>query len=91
MVIHELATNAGKYGALSASEGSVEIEWAEGGEGEAVELTWRERGGPAVAEPPRKTGFGLRLVERETAVGLRGKAEVRFDPDGLSAQLHFPK
>ncbi len=73
--LHELATNAAKYGALSTAEGRVSLTWAVDGVGEArrLRLTWREGGGPKVAMPASK-GFGSRLIERGLAQAL--KAEV---------------
>src|SRR5690348_13509907 len=60
LLLHELATNAAKYGALSSSPGHVELRWLV--EGEELLLQWRERGGPPV-QPPRTTGFGTRLLD----------------------------
>lgn len=84
LALHELATNASKYGALSARGGKVEITWArEPGEGGAQNLrfTWRERGGPPVAAPTRK-GFGCFVLERVTVNAL-GAGSLEFNPDGL--------
>jgi two-component system CheB/CheR fusion protein len=86
MVIHELATNASKYGALSVPGGCVHVEWRLNGK--AVELDWRERDGPEISAPSRR-GFGLTLVERETK-GLGGKAKVNFETSGLNVVLSFP-
>jgi len=88
MVLHELATNAAKYGALSAAEGGVVFEWAAGGDGRTV-LRWSERGGPLASEPRRK-GFGAGLIETTCAQQLGG--EVRFDwrPEGLSVEMLIP-
>lgn len=89
LVLHELATNAAKYGSLSVPEGSLEIDWTildcdEGGTRPAT-LVWRERGGPAVA-PPTRRGFGSRLIERSLS-GLGGEAVLDFAPDGLVCTL----
>ena len=84
LALHELATNASKYGALSAPEGRVAIEWAfnPGEEGErSLRLTWRERGGPAVKAPERK-GFGRFVLERVTINAL-GEGGLEFDEKGL--------
>jgi len=80
LLLHELATNALKYGALSAA-GRVEISWREDGDG-GFTLDWIERGGPLVTEPTRK-GFGSRLL----SLGLvgTGGATLRYNPEGLSA------
>jgi signal transduction histidine kinase/DNA-binding response OmpR family regulator len=84
MALHELATNAAKYGALSDSHGSVAIEWhVERQEQQSMlRLDWRESGGPAVA-PPLHRGFGSRLIERGLAQDLSGGAKMEFRPDGL--------
>src|SRR5205823_7976797 len=85
LALHELATNAAKYGALATPRGRVALTWAikEVAGGRRLELTWRERGGPRVA-PPTHVGFGTRLITR----GLKGElgAEVRLDyaPEGLT-------
>jgi two-component system CheB/CheR fusion protein len=87
MIIHELATNAGKYGALSQPEGRLEVRWAQ--PDGAIRLLWRERDGPQIADPPKR-GFGLTLVERETSQGLGGHAQIAFEPTGLDVELTFP-
>ena len=87
MVIHELATNAGKYGALGAPNGCVEIAWT--CRDDEIELHWRESDGPEVA-PPTRRGFGLTLVDRETRQGLGGKAKIDFASKGLAVTLAFP-
>jgi two-component system CheB/CheR fusion protein len=91
MVLHELATNAGKYGALSTQDGHVLLAWSpiHTDAGPGMELRWREFGGPPVTTPTRR-GFGLRLVEREAGHGLHGKALVDFAEDGLTVLLQFP-
>jgi len=80
MVLHELATNAAKHGALSATAGRVEVSWRIDEADGAVDLLWRERDGPAVA-PPSRHGLGIRLIERFSAHGA--KAEVGFEREGL--------
>jgi two-component system CheB/CheR fusion protein len=91
MILHELATNAATHGALSQSSGRVAVDWgveaSEGGE--RLRLDWRESGGPPAAAP-LATGFGLRLVERETAHGLAGVATLSWAPRGLAVSLNFP-
>ncbi|GAA3105970.1 chemotaxis protein CheB [Rhizobium viscosum] len=87
MVIHELATNAAKYGALSNGEGHIDIRWQL--EDRSFVLDWRERGGPAVKEP-RADGFGMSLMHGEIGYRLGGEVETNFDPDGLTVSLSFP-
>jgi two-component sensor histidine kinase len=84
LALHELATNASKYGALSTPAGAVEIEWDfEPGEfgKRALRFTWRERGGPAV-KPPSQKGFGCFVLERVTVNAL-GEGTLEFKPEGL--------
>jgi len=85
LALHELATNAVKYGALSTEPGRVEVVWDER-PGGGFELTWVERGGPPVA-PPSRRGFGSTLLERVTGRELGGSAVVEFRPDGVRAAL----
>ena len=91
MLLHELATNAAKYGALSRPGGRVEIRWRRGAgpgaDGLAVE--WRESGGPALAAAPARTGFGTRLMAR-TVRQLGGEAVVEWAPDGLRCSFTIP-
>ena len=89
MGLHELATNAVKYGALSAPEGRVKINWqvaAQAGERPELTLRWRELGGPKVLIPTRR-GFGSRLIERGLAAELGGGAEMVFAPSGLQCVI----
>jgi two-component sensor histidine kinase len=87
MVLHELSTNAAKYGAFANGTGRVEIAWQRL-EADKAELTWTERGGPKVAGEP-KPGFGNKLISRVIAYDLQGKADMRFEPDGLRCRLTF--
>ena len=90
MAFHELATNAGKYGALSAAGGSVEIEWGMvRPEDRQVRIRWIERGGPEVA-PPTRSGFGRLLLERGLAHELKGKVQLDFAKEGLRCTIVFP-
>lgn len=86
MALHELATNALKYGALSAPHGRVALDWSR--DGQAIDLVWREAGGPPV-EPPQATGFGSRLL-----AGLAGElgapADVTYAPQGVVCRLRAP-
>lgn len=81
LALHELATNAAKYGALSTPEGRVELDWTLEGD-DRLRLTWRERGGPVVTAPTR-TGFGTRLIQRGLAAELGGRVELSFLPEGV--------
>lgn len=91
MALHELCTNAVKYGALSNDQGAIGISW--GTDGEADEprfwLEWREQDGPPVT-PPSRRGFGTRMIERVLAAELSGTAEMRFEPDGLTCRIDAP-
>lgn len=90
MVLHELATNAGRYGALSVPRGRVSIAWSLVEEGTAnLSLHWQEAGGPA-AVPPKKEGFGLTFTRRSVGHDLGGSAEVDFAAEGLSCLIRFP-
>ncbi|MGG5887362.1 sensor histidine kinase [Falsiroseomonas sp. HC035] len=95
MVLHEMATNAAKHGALRpAAGGHIAVTWAvrqdpASGE-EQVELVWAECSGTPVVESGRR-GFGGRLIERCVQHDLRGHAESRFEPAGISWRLSFPK
>ena len=88
MALHELATNAQKYGALSARQGRVSVHWNLDPSGEAIDLEWRETGGPPV-EVPESTGFGSRLLSGLTAE-LGAPAKVDFARDGLTCRLRAP-
>lgn len=89
LILHELMTNAVKYGALSTRAGSVKVAWVvhAGPDGQVLTITWGEEGGPAVESPSRK-GFGSRLMEY-SAKELRGSADLRFEPAGLHATLRL--
>ena len=88
MLLHELYTNAAKYGALSASAGMIDIAWQrDEAEGLAwLAFEWRESHGPAV-EPPRKRGFGSVLIERAIARELNAEIALDFNPSGLCCRL----
>jgi PAS domain S-box-containing protein len=91
LAIHELATNAVKYGALARPEGSVEIDWqiADGPEGRRMHLEWQEHGGPPV-EPPSHRGFGTRMIERGLAAELGGSVRIDFAPEGVRCTVDAP-
>lgn len=87
MVLHEMATNAAKYGALSRPEGHLAIAWRRDAGG--VTLTWTERGGPPLAGPPERVGFGTRLIEANAGAQLAGEVEMHWDPEGLRCLLRI--
>jgi PAS domain S-box-containing protein len=86
MILHELATNALKYGAWSNERGWVELDWTTES-AKRLDLTWRERSGPTV-EPPQHDGFGLKMMERSLQ-GFGGVSEVTFEPEGLRFSLRL--
>jgi PAS domain S-box-containing protein len=91
LVLHELTTNAAKYGALSAGQGLVTVRWSASGPSasEVLRIDWLESGGPAVT-PPAKRSFGTRLIERSMTKDLQGMATLDFDPAGLRCTLELP-
>ena len=80
MALHELATNAAKYGALSNDSGLVRIAWSL--EGAAFRMTWTEDGGPQV-EPPTRKGFGRLVLGRMAEAAANGKAETDYRAAGV--------
>ncbi|MNP16716.1 Blue-light-activated histidine kinase [compost metagenome] len=78
LVLHELATNAAKYGALSRAGGTLSVTWAVDAGG-ACEIIWCERGGPTV-RPPTRTGFGSVLIERSIPFDLGGSSNLEYRP-----------
>lgn len=90
LVLHELATNASKYGALSVPEGRVALDWSREPEDGRVRLSWRETGGPAIARPPAREGFGSFLIGRAFAGDTEpGEVSRDFTPEGLVAVFRF--
>ena len=90
MALHELATNALKYGALSVDAGRVTVRWRfEKAPGVGrLHIEWREQGGPPVTPPkPKQRGFGSRLIERGLAMELGGKAQIVFEPEGVVCEI----
>jgi len=85
VVLHELATNAAKYGALSVAEGSVDVKWSRAADGLLV-LRWTERGGPPV-KPPMRQGFGTRVMERMIRGSLKGKMRFDWRAEGLACEI----
>lgn len=91
MALHELGTNALKYGALSNDQGHVRIAWHGPGSADRmlIELVWQETGGPPVRPPARK-GFGSRLLERNLARELGGPTVIEFLPAGVICRISLP-
>lgn len=87
LIVHELATNAAKYGALAAG-GDVKVEWSL--EGAEARFTWRETGGPPPGRPTR-SGFGTKLIVRLAEGDLRGRAAFDYAEQGLRFTLTFPR
>jgi two-component sensor histidine kinase len=90
LVLHELATNSLKYGALSAEAGTLDVTSRSRGETE-IELIWMERGGPAIDHPPETGGFGSKLVHRSMSKQLGGDIAYEWAPDGLIATLRLDR
>ncbi|HEX8483149.1 MAG TPA: HWE histidine kinase domain-containing protein [Allosphingosinicella sp.] len=90
LVIHELATNSLKYGALSAGAGTLDVTTTTGEDGR-VELVWMERGGPDVEAPPEPNGFGSKLVHRSVSKQLGGAIEYDWAADGLIVTLRLDR
>ena len=92
MALHELATNAGKYGALSADKGRVEVTWrvehAEG-RGDTFLISWRESGGPIVKAPAR-SGFGSTVVGQMAGISLNGTVDLDYASSGVVWRLQSP-
>jgi two-component sensor histidine kinase len=88
LAVHELATNAAKYGALSVPGGAIAVSWAMVEDGLA-EVTWRERGGPPVAQT-RRRGFGTELIEKIVAHELRRPVTLDFAPEGVTCVMQVP-
>lgn len=90
MLLHELATNACKYGALKGPKGTVAIDWTcrRVGDEQMLGLRWVERGGGPI-EAPRRSGFGTRLIAHQVRREFRGRHDLRFEPDGLTAEFEL--
>ncbi len=87
LVLHELVSNAAKYGALSVPEGQVNVRWyLENG---GLTLLWQEQNGPRVSTPTRQ-GFGRKLIERSIAYEFEGTAQLKFAPQGVEAAFWIP-
>ncbi|QQR38718.1 sensor histidine kinase [Devosia rhizoryzae] len=88
LVIHELATNAAKYGALSTRDGRIDVRTT-GSDNETFRIEWRETGGPAVAVPTRK-GFGQNVIARSLQYTPSGGAEIEYAPEGVICRIALP-
>ena len=91
MALHELATNAAKYGALSNDRGHVRVQWRQlnNGSHQEFRLNWTEADGPLVT-PPTRRGFGSRMIEQALASYFNGSAELAYEPSGLIFELKAP-
>ncbi len=89
LALHELGTNAAKFGAFSRPEGRVAVVWSIGADG-GLALTWRESGGPSVS-PPTRRGFGSSLIERALALETGGRATIDYAPTGVICEILLPK
>lgn len=91
LALHELATNAAKYGALSNADGQVHLTWMvdHTKSSPLLLLRWEEKGGPAV-KPPSRKGFGSRLIERSLAYDLNGEVRIEYAPTGLICSVEAP-
>ncbi|MCR9107508.1 GAF domain-containing protein [Marivita sp. XM-24bin2] len=88
LVIHELATNAAKYGALSDPEGKVSIIGAQ--DGDTLRLNWSEAGGPTIAAAPSDKGFGSKLIEATVTRQMNGSLDTQWGEGGVSHALTLP-
>jgi PAS domain S-box-containing protein len=89
LALHELGTNAAKYGALSQAGGRVAVRWSRDDAAGRWRLEWRESGGPAVLVPETR-GFGSRLIERGLAAELRGEVKIAYEPGGVVCTIAAP-
>jgi two-component sensor histidine kinase len=91
LVLHELATNAAKYGALSDDAGQLEVEWCRTNVDDraVVEILWSESGGPPVREP-EQMGFGSNIIRTSVERQLRGRVSKEWRPEGLLCRLRIP-
>jgi PAS domain S-box-containing protein len=87
LALHELTTNATKYGSLSSLDGRLSVSWQETGSG--LRLVWQESGGPQVA-PPKRNGFGRMMLERLVGPALGGNVTIDFAPEGVRCVIEFP-
>ena len=88
LVLHELATNAAKYGALGSDQGVVAVSWCT--DGEQLSLDWSEQGGPTITTPPELTGFGSRLLQSTIVSQFDGTLRHQWRPEGLAVSIRLP-
>lgn len=88
MALHELATNAAKYGALSCATGRLHVSWSL--RGQAVEMQWRETGGPPLDGPPARMSFGSQIITHSFQGTLGGTILRNWQPEGLACDIRFP-
>jgi PAS domain S-box-containing protein len=92
MALHELCTNAVKYGALSNDKGKVSFTWsisARNGATPSIKMQWNEKGGPMVM-PPKRKGFGSRMIERGLAMDIHGKVTLKYAKSGVTCAITAP-
>ena len=91
LIIHELTTNAAKYGALSVPEGAISVRVTDRTEGEdgSLFVEWRETGGPVV-QPPARRGFGQSVITRSLQYSPGGGAEIFYEPEGVRCVIRIP-
>jgi two-component sensor histidine kinase len=92
MAVHELTTNAVKYGALSSPAGRLEVSWdcVDRDEARVLVLDWQERGGPPIEGKPNGRGFGSTLIERVLTTQCNAKVDYAFAPEGVSLHVEAP-
>ena len=88
VALHELATNAAKYGALSVTTGQVRVQWSHVENGQLV-LRWTEAGGPRV-NPPTRKGFGTNVLETMIRDGVKGRVQLDWHAEGLVCEIAVP-
>jgi hypothetical protein len=89
MVMHELVTNAAKYGALSSPDGSVAVSWDRTSADPILTITWRERSGPPITAPVQ-SGYGSSLIRDLIPYELGGTVDLQFPPDGACCKIEIP-
>lgn len=89
LALHELATNAARFGALSTADGRVAVSARRTDDGRRLRIDWREHGGPPVA-PPARRGFGMRLIEESLAYEGAARVRLDFPTDGLRCHIDLP-